>query len=99
MSWVDTAPWITWQCINVGNGKIALKADTGKYLGRCPGCAYTTTSSPSNQALFVKDTTSQSPSMQFTVIRKPTVLTLTAADTTQGFVPMLAGACVALVAV
>ncbi|MEB3178822.1 MAG: hypothetical protein VKL59_07330 [Nostocaceae cyanobacterium] len=31
-------PYAQFQVVNVGNGKIALKADTGKYLARCNGC-------------------------------------------------------------
>ncbi|KAF0716285.1 hypothetical protein As57867_002910, partial [Aphanomyces stellatus] len=31
--------WGTWKVFNVGNGKLALQGDAGKYLARCNGCA------------------------------------------------------------
>ncbi len=31
-------PYAQFEVVKVGNGKIALKADTGKYLARCNGC-------------------------------------------------------------
>ncbi|KAF0685482.1 hypothetical protein As57867_022567, partial [Aphanomyces stellatus] len=41
--WHDKG-WAQWTCYDAGNGKIALQADTGKYLARCnnciPGAAY-----------------------------------------------------------
>ncbi|CAK4454987.1 unnamed protein product [Aphanomyces euteiches] len=33
-----SAPWAQWTCEQADNGKIALKADSGKYLARCSGC-------------------------------------------------------------
>ncbi|KAH9112642.1 hypothetical protein LEN26_013253, partial [Aphanomyces euteiches] len=33
-----SGPWSQWTCEDADNGKIALKADTGKYLARCNGC-------------------------------------------------------------
>lgn len=34
----STAPYAQFQMINMGNGKIALKADSGKFVARCNGC-------------------------------------------------------------
>ncbi|OQR88590.1 cytochrome P450, partial [Thraustotheca clavata] len=36
----NNSPWAKWTVVNTGNGKIALQADSGKYLGRCNNCAY-----------------------------------------------------------
>ncbi|OQR97370.1 oxidoreductase [Achlya hypogyna] len=35
----NSAPWAQWTVVNTGNGKIALRADTGKFLARCNNCA------------------------------------------------------------
>ncbi|ACK66447.1 cytochrome P450 [Rippkaea orientalis PCC 8801] len=35
---VSEHPYAQFEVVDVGNGKIALKADTGKYVGRCNGC-------------------------------------------------------------
>ncbi|OQR93333.1 cytochrome P450 [Achlya hypogyna] len=32
------APWAQWTCKDVGDGKVALQADSGKYLARCKNC-------------------------------------------------------------
>ncbi|MHC5932640.1 fascin domain-containing protein [Nostoc sp.] len=34
----DDNPYAQFEVVNVGYGKIAFKADTGKYLGRCRNC-------------------------------------------------------------
>ncbi|KDO35145.1 hypothetical protein SPRG_01212 [Saprolegnia parasitica CBS 223.65] len=34
-----SSPWAQWTVVNTGNGKIALRADSGKYLSRCNNCA------------------------------------------------------------
>lgn len=35
---VDSGPFTLFEVVNAGNGKIALKADTGKYVARCNNC-------------------------------------------------------------
>jgi len=35
---VSGHPYAHFDVVDVGNGKIALKADTGKYVARCNGC-------------------------------------------------------------
>ncbi|QRN97078.1 hypothetical protein JRI60_50380 [Archangium violaceum] len=35
---VNTAPFAVFEVVDAGNGKIALKADTGKFVARCRGC-------------------------------------------------------------
>lgn len=35
---VNGSPWAQWEIENLGNGKYALKADSGKYLARCNSC-------------------------------------------------------------
>ncbi|KAF0713263.1 Aste57867_4436 [Aphanomyces stellatus] len=101
-------PWALWQCVDAGNGKIALKGDIGNFLGRCLGCVRT--ADGTNQAVFVKDSTFQNaPWTQFTVTRKPLAVLAMAADagldepmSSHVFLvlsSMLAGVCLALVAV
>ncbi|MFY0563661.1 fascin domain-containing protein [Archangium lansingense] len=34
----DAGPFVRFEVVDAGNGKIALKADTGKYVARCHGC-------------------------------------------------------------
>jgi hypothetical protein len=53
------------ELINVGNGKIALKADTGKFVGRCNGCIVNG-AKPDFATVHVTDSTQ--PYAQFTPV-------------------------------
>ncbi|RHX96447.1 hypothetical protein DYB25_011308 [Aphanomyces astaci] len=59
-----TSPWAQWVCVDAGNGKIALQADSGRYLARCEGCipgAYPNTA-------FVHATSVSEPYAQWAVV-------------------------------
>ncbi|MDB9537445.1 hypothetical protein PN451_16685 [Dolichospermum planctonicum CS-1226] len=56
-------PYAQFEVVNVGNGKIALKADTGKYLARCNSCIVGG-SSPDSATIHVTDPSA--PYAQFT---------------------------------
>ncbi|KAH9109249.1 hypothetical protein AeMF1_006699, partial [Aphanomyces euteiches] len=63
-----SAPWAQFTCEDAYNGKIALKADTGKYLARCKGCV------PSGRDDVITmhvDEWSAGDYAQFTVVKKP----------------------------
>ncbi|KAH9182070.1 hypothetical protein AeNC1_015953, partial [Aphanomyces euteiches] len=63
-----SAPWAQWTCEQADNGKIALKADTGKYIARCKGCV------PSGRDDVITmhvDEWSAGDYAQFTVVKKP----------------------------
>ncbi|RLO03195.1 hypothetical protein DYB28_013180 [Aphanomyces astaci] len=58
------SPWAQWVCVDAGNGKIALQADSGRYLARCEGCipgAYPNTA-------FVHATSVSEPYAQWAVV-------------------------------
>ncbi|CAK4078755.1 unnamed protein product [Aphanomyces euteiches] len=62
------APWAQFTCEDAYNGKIALKADTGKCLARCRGCV------PSGRDDVITmhvDEWSAGDYAQFTVVKKP----------------------------
>ncbi|RQM27595.1 hypothetical protein B5M09_010155 [Aphanomyces astaci] len=62
----NTSPWAQWVCVDAGNGKIALQADSGRYLARCEGCiprAYPNTA-------FVHATSVSEPYAQWAVVSK-----------------------------
>ncbi|ETV81041.1 hypothetical protein H257_05661 [Aphanomyces astaci] len=61
-----TSPWAQWVCVDAGNGKIALQADSGRYLARCNSClpgAYP-------NAAFVHATSVSEAYAQWTVVSK-----------------------------
>ncbi|RHY64033.1 hypothetical protein DYB30_001800 [Aphanomyces astaci] len=61
-----TSPWAKWVCVDAGNGKIALQADSGRYLARCNSClpgAYP-------NAAFVHATSVSEAYAQWTVVSK-----------------------------
>ncbi|CAK4096228.1 unnamed protein product, partial [Aphanomyces euteiches] len=59
-----SGPWAQWTCEDADNGKIALKADSGKYLARCNNCLK---SGPADAAFVHADTWKSSPWAQFEV--------------------------------
>ncbi|KAH9148428.1 hypothetical protein LEN26_004498, partial [Aphanomyces euteiches] len=59
-----SGPWAQWTCEDAENGKIALKADSGKYLARCNNCLK---SGPADAAFVHADTWKSSPWAQFEV--------------------------------
>ncbi|KAG9401725.1 hypothetical protein AC1031_007438 [Aphanomyces cochlioides] len=63
-----SAPWAQFTCEDAYNGKIALKADTGKYIARCKGCV------PSGKDDVISmhvDKWTAGDYAQFTVVKKP----------------------------
>ncbi|CAK4639960.1 hypothetical protein LEN26_014362 [Aphanomyces euteiches] len=52
-NWAD-GPYAQWTCEDIGDGKIALKSDTGKYLARCNNCL---SGAPYSDAAFIHATT------------------------------------------
>ncbi|OQR91261.1 cytochrome P450 [Achlya hypogyna] len=64
-NWRD-GPWATFTCVDAGNGKIALQADSGKFLSRCNNCvgaAYP------DSAMFHVSTPAGNPWSQWTVVK------------------------------
>ncbi|ETV89962.1 hypothetical protein H310_15199, partial [Aphanomyces invadans] len=97
-----SGPWAQWTCEEANNGKIALKADTGKYLARCNNC---NPGGPADVAFVHVSNWRDGDWSQFKVVKKqqPVMLQMAAASsqsqTTLVVVSMAAGACLALVAV
>lgn len=48
-------PWARFEVVDVGGGKIALKADTGKFVARCNGCIVGATT-PDSAGVHATDT-------------------------------------------
>ncbi|DAZ98078.1 TPA: hypothetical protein N0F65_005240, partial [Lagenidium giganteum] len=61
----DNAPWAQWDIEVLTNDKVALRADSGRYLARCNNCvrggAYA-------DSVFVHSTSSSDPWAQFNVV-------------------------------
>lgn len=57
-------PWAQWTPVDLGNGKWAFKADTGKYLARCTRCV---TNGAYPDFAFVQATATTDPAAQWTV--------------------------------
>ncbi|OQS04375.1 hypothetical protein THRCLA_20899, partial [Thraustotheca clavata] len=61
-----TGPWAQFTCVDLGNGKIGLQSDTGKFMARCNGCV--SSPYPDSVMMHVSDA-KQGAYAQWTVVK------------------------------
>ncbi|KAG9401732.1 hypothetical protein AC1031_007445 [Aphanomyces cochlioides] len=95
-----SGPWAQFTCEDASNGKIALKADTGKYVTRCNGCV---PGGPADVITMHVNNWRDGDAAQFTVVKKPVVLEMSINQVTAEpnrvvlvLGSMFAGSCLAL---